>query len=119
MIRPGGRLTYRGRVLRGGSFENSPENLRSANRDDDDPENRNRNNGFRCVRVASPQHAASAPCNARRDLRSRTPGPPVPVGETRKSGRATSIARTEWNGAACKQDRLAAGPRPHALRPRR
>ncbi len=49
------RKTWR-RVVRGGSFDNSPENLRSANRDDDQPEDRNRNNGFRCVRV-SPQHA--------------------------------------------------------------
>ena len=37
--------------MRGGSFNNSPENLRSANRDNDHPENRNENNGFRCVRV--------------------------------------------------------------------
>ena len=41
--------------MRGGSFDNPPENLRSANRDDDDPENRNRNNGFRCVRVPPQQ----------------------------------------------------------------
>jgi len=44
------------RVVRGGSFDNSPENLRSANRDNDHPEDRDRNNGFRCVRVP-PQHA--------------------------------------------------------------
>jgi len=45
------------RVARGGSFNNPPENLRSANRDDDDPENEDDNQGFRCVRVP-PQHAA-------------------------------------------------------------
>jgi hypothetical protein len=39
------------RVVRGESFDNSPENLRSANRDNDHPENRNENDGFRCVRV--------------------------------------------------------------------
>jgi sulfatase-modifying factor enzyme 1 len=52
-------------VVRGGSFNNSPENLRSANRDDDHPENRDRNNGFRCVRVpptcrCQQRHAAPA-----------------------------------------------------------
>ena len=63
------------RVLRGGSFNNSPENLRSANRDDDNPENRNDNNGFRCVRVP-PQHAApgffESTCG---DAMQRLPGP--------------------------------------------
>jgi len=74
-------------VLRGGSFDNSPENLRSANRDDDQPEDRNQNNGFRCARVSPPNmrprhrlqprtgpHAAPVGTD-----RSRTPGPPVPV----------------------------------------
>jgi RNA-directed DNA polymerase len=73
--------------LRGGSFDNPPENLRSANRDNDHPENRNRNNGFRCVRV--PQHAVDA--NAMQRLPEPCaphPGPPVPVA-WRPSGRAT------------------------------
>ena len=98
MIADGGRVTSRGRVLRGGSFDNPPEDLRSANRDDDQPEDRNRNIGFRCVRVSPPQHAAHAPCSARRDPVSRTPGPPVPVGATRQSGRATSTGR---HGEGC------------------
>ncbi len=46
------------RVIRGGSFDNQPRNLRSANRDDDQPENRDNNLGFRCVRA--PQHADPA-----------------------------------------------------------
>jgi formylglycine-generating enzyme required for sulfatase activity len=39
------------RVVRGGSFDNSPENLRSALRVNVHPENRDEVLGFRCVRV--------------------------------------------------------------------
>ena len=35
------------RVLRGGSWNNNPQNLRSANRNRNNPTNRNNNNGFR------------------------------------------------------------------------
>ena len=35
------------RVLRGGSWNNSPQNLRSANRNRNQPDNRNNNLGFR------------------------------------------------------------------------
>ncbi|MBL8796393.1 MAG: SUMF1/EgtB/PvdO family nonheme iron enzyme [Candidatus Accumulibacter sp.] len=86
MTRRQARKTGR-RVLRGGSFDNPPANLRSANRDDDDPENRNRNNGFRCVRVP-PQHAA--PCAMQRlsGPSGPHPGPSVPVA-SRTSGRTT------------------------------
>lgn len=35
------------RVLRGGSWNNNPRNLRSANRNRNNPTNRNNNNGFR------------------------------------------------------------------------
>ena len=74
--------------MRGGSFDNPPENLRSANRDDDNPTNRDRNNGFRCVRVP-PQHAAvKTPCSACGGASAPHPGPPVPVAR-RPSGRAT------------------------------
>jgi hypothetical protein len=66
-------------VVRGGSFDNSPENLRSANRDNDHPENRDRNNGFRCVRVP-PQHAVMDNAMQRLPgLYTPHPGPPVPV----------------------------------------
>ena len=38
------------RVLRGGSWNNKPNNLRCANRNRNNPDNRNNNNGFRCVK---------------------------------------------------------------------
>ena len=63
--------------MRGGSFDNSPENLRSANRDNDHPENRDENLGFRCVRVPptcryEQRHAApvGAMCPTSRPARS-------------------------------------------------
>ncbi len=43
------------RVLRGGSFDGAPEDLRSAYRVDVDPEGWFRFSGFRCVRVVPPQ----------------------------------------------------------------
>ena len=46
------------RVLRGGSAWNKARNLRSANRNRNEPENRNDNIGFRCVRRPRRQHAA-------------------------------------------------------------
>jgi len=39
------------RVLRGGSWNNKPENCRAANRNRNEPDNRNNNNGFRCART--------------------------------------------------------------------
>jgi len=38
-----------GRVLRGGSWNNNPNNCRSATRNNNNPDNRNNNNGFRVV----------------------------------------------------------------------
>jgi formylglycine-generating enzyme required for sulfatase activity len=42
-----GLHVLRKRVLRGGSWNNNPTNLRSANRNRNTPDNRNNNNGFR------------------------------------------------------------------------
>ena len=36
-------------VLRGGSWNNNPINLRTANRNNNTPDNRNNNIGFRCA----------------------------------------------------------------------
>ncbi|MBN1610949.1 MAG: SUMF1/EgtB/PvdO family nonheme iron enzyme [Polyangiaceae bacterium] len=43
------------RVNRGGSWNNNdPSNVRAANRNRNDPANRNNNLGFRCARTATP-----------------------------------------------------------------
>src|SRR5450755_4327632 len=38
-----------GTVLRGGSWNNNPRNVRVSNRNRNEPTNRNNNNGFRCA----------------------------------------------------------------------
>ncbi|MEI2691326.1 MAG: SUMF1/EgtB/PvdO family nonheme iron enzyme [Anaerolineae bacterium] len=54
-----------GRVLRGGSWNNSANNVRAANRNRNTPDNRNDNVGFRCARPLSPgQNTACRPCAA-------------------------------------------------------
>jgi formylglycine-generating enzyme required for sulfatase activity len=47
-------------VLRGGSWNNNPQNLRSANRNHNPPGNRNNNVGFRLARTAPPRLATPA-----------------------------------------------------------
>ena len=42
-----------GRVLRGGSWNNKPQNARAANRNRNEPANRNNNNGFRLASTPS------------------------------------------------------------------
>jgi hypothetical protein len=39
------------KVLRGGSWNNNENNVRAATRNDNTPDNRNNNIGFRCVGV--------------------------------------------------------------------
>ncbi len=48
-----GRPPQTSPVLRGGSWNNNPGNLRAANRNRNRPDNRNNNLGFRVVRLAS------------------------------------------------------------------
>lgn len=40
------------KALRGGSWNNKPENVRASNRNRNEPTNRNNNNGFRLLRPA-------------------------------------------------------------------
>lgn len=42
-----------GRALRGGSWNNKPQNVRAANRNNNTPDNRNNNNGFRLASMPS------------------------------------------------------------------
>lgn len=44
-----GRARKHHRVLRGGAFNNNPENVRCAYRNNNHPDNRNNDNGFRVV----------------------------------------------------------------------
>jgi len=49
-------LGYFSRVLRGGSWNNNtPTNVRAANRNRNLPSNRNNNVGFRCAKTVIPQ----------------------------------------------------------------
>ena len=47
------------RVLRGGSWNNKPRNVRSANRNNNTPDNRNNNIGFRPAQAQQPAVAAT------------------------------------------------------------
>ena len=38
-------------VLRGGSWNNNPQNVRASNRNRNEPENHNNNLGFRCLGI--------------------------------------------------------------------
>ncbi|WP_143594357.1 SUMF1/EgtB/PvdO family nonheme iron enzyme [Thiothrix eikelboomii] len=40
-------------MLRGGSWNNTPRNVRSANRNNNTPDNRNNNTGFRVAQLNS------------------------------------------------------------------
>ena len=51
-------------MVRGGSFDNPSDDLRSANRDDDRPDDRNDNLGLRCVRSRARQQAIREWCLA-------------------------------------------------------
>ncbi|WHZ13915.1 MAG: Nitrite reductase accessory protein NirV [Nitrospira sp.] len=43
-------------MIRGGSWNNKPENLRASNRNRNNPDNRNNNLGFRLVQSARTVH---------------------------------------------------------------
>ena len=47
-------------MIRGGSWNNNPRNVRCANRNNNHPENRNNNLGFRLASTGGRQHPAPA-----------------------------------------------------------
>ena len=84
------------RVLRGGSFYIWSGILRASCRFRIGPENRNRNNGFRCVLGPPRQHAVRLPLAMRHAGPGRESAPeihrrPVPVARGRPSGPALSL----------------------------
>ncbi|MES2298050.1 MAG: hypothetical protein V4582_13480 [Pseudomonadota bacterium] len=58
-------------MLRGGSWNNTPQNLRAANRNRNTSTNRNNNNGFR---LASTPHAGVARCTQRASVQAGVQG---------------------------------------------
>jgi len=78
------------RVLRGGSWNNNPQNLRSANRNRNNPTNRNNNNGFRVASTLTARVAAFT--DAAREQRVR-PGPAMLSGRLSGSGAVTRRRR--------------------------
>ena len=60
------------RVLRGGSFNNQTANVRSANRNNNLPANRNNNNGFRPASTLPCQNSQGVSCGACQGAKSRS-----------------------------------------------
>ena len=93
------------RVLRGGSFNNDTRNLRAANRNRNEPDNRNNNIGFRCVRdverrrtIASAAGAAvvTAAAGVRTPLPDRAPGERrAAFGAEQQNGPGPLVAKSE------------------------
>ncbi len=67
LVFPAGCPDHDRRVLRGGSWINNPENARAANRNRNNPDNRDNNRGFRVVLSAhiSPAIHIAAACRPR------------------------------------------------------
>jgi len=63
-VRSGKGVRSKVRVLRGGSFNNDTRNLRAANRNHNEPDNRNNNTGFRCVRDVERRRAGASAAGA-------------------------------------------------------
>jgi hypothetical protein len=52
--------------MRGGSWNNNPENVRVSNRNRNEPTNRNNNIGFRCAGYAEPGRVLHRPAGGSR-----------------------------------------------------
>ncbi|MCU0692523.1 MAG: hypothetical protein MUF54_14075 [Polyangiaceae bacterium] len=48
-------------MIRGGNFNNNDNNLRAANRNDNNPDNHNHNIGFRCAKTGDTLAARGRP----------------------------------------------------------
>jgi hypothetical protein len=103
MTRVRGRAKRHLRVLRGGSFNNNQRNVRCAYRNRNNPNNRNRNNGFRVVVAHDFPNAGTArrPCNLRVALAS---------GSRLEKRRGPSLA--ESCSARSRTGRIATAPPP-------
>ncbi|MCB1909751.1 MAG: SUMF1/EgtB/PvdO family nonheme iron enzyme [Rhodocyclaceae bacterium] len=81
-------------MLRGGSWNNHPQNCRAANRNNNSPDNRNNNIGFRVCRgshiVSTP---GPAPARAVRNCRPTTVCRPRPGGKTMAQARPVRTRR--------------------------
>ena len=74
-----------GRVVRGGSWNNDDtDNFRCANRNNNDPTNRNDNNGFRVASTSTPEFHRPRAAEARGESPGRSP---VQNGPNTKNGR--------------------------------
>lgn len=70
------RVRRPGDVLRGGSWNNNENNVRTANRNRNDPSNTNNNVGFRCSRPLPARMCRDLP---QREIPARVPGKRAPV----------------------------------------
>ena len=84
-------------MLRGGSWNNNPENARAANRNrNNNPDNRNNNIGFRLLRSPTP-HWLSIPCCA--------------------ADQGLQVTRKRWDGAGRSGPQVEASGEDEAERP--
>jgi hypothetical protein len=106
------------RVLRGGSWNNNPQNLRAANRNRNAPANRNNNAGFRLSRTLSLVVPSDSPCGEPAGRRapsdwflfvpSDTPSGRWPEGTTTAARRGTLRQSRHGHGDAGRADSLLA-----------
>ena len=89
--------------MRGASFNNEARNLRAANRNRNEPDNRNNNLGFRCVRDVGPRAR-------RRNREGREPARPKAEPGVPFHFRAARLTLLQPNGGASKS--VVATPRP-------
>ncbi len=65
--------------MRGGSWNNNPQNVRVSNRNRNEPTNRNNNIGFRCAGYAERGPVATGSGGQEPDSSTEIPGVPTPL----------------------------------------